>query len=187
MAERTAAGRDDEVPVFVWTALGLTCALGMAAALLLAAVTPWMVTGVLSIPQELQQETRLALYVLAASLPLVTTSAALKGVLEGRHHFGISNAIQVGTGMVTFLGPLAVLPISTSIAAIMVVLVAGRLMAWLAYFVTSIRLLPAAHRHFAFERRSAAVLLRVGGWMAVSSIIGPIMVYMDRFLSLIHI
>jgi O-antigen/teichoic acid export membrane protein len=182
VAERTAAGRDDEVPVFVWTALGLTCALGMAAAFLLAAVTPCMVTGVLRIPQELQQETRLALYVLAASLPLVTTSAALKGVLEGRHHFGVSNAIQVGTGMVTFLGPLAVLPISTSIAAIMVALVAGRLMAWLAYFVTSIRLLPAAHRHFAFERRSAAVLLRVGGWMAVSSIIGPIMVYMDRFV-----
>ncbi|GIX27164.1 flippase [Pelomicrobium sp. G1] len=182
VAEKSAAGETDQVPAFIDTALILTGSLGVAAALLLAAVTPWLVTSTLSMPPELAQETRSALYILAASLPLVTTSATFKGVLEGQQRFGTSNAIQVGMGAVTFIGPLAVLAVSVSLTAIATALAAGRIVAWIAYFISSARLFPAASRGLALQGRAAAALLRIGGWMAVSSVIGPIMVYMDRFV-----
>jgi O-antigen/teichoic acid export membrane protein len=182
VAEKSAAGEADQVPAFIDTALILTGSLGVAAALLLAAVTPWLVISTLSIPPELAQETRSALYILAASLPLVTTSATFKGVLEGQQRFGTSNAIQVGMGAVTFIGPLAVLAVSVSLTAIATVFAAGRIAAWIAYFISSARLFPSAMPRLAPKAYAAKVLLRIGGWMAVSSIIGPIMVYTDRFV-----
>ncbi len=182
VAEKSSAGEDHQVPVFIGTALVLAGSLGVAAALLLAAMTPWLITSTLAIPPELAQETRTALYILAASLPLVTTSATFKGVLEGKQRFGASNAIQVGTGAVTFIGPLAVLPLSTTLTAIAMVLVAGRIGAWIAYFVSAARSFPPAMLRLAPKADAANVLLRIGSWMAVSSVIGPIMVYMDRFV-----
>lgn len=182
VAEKSSAGEEDQVPAFIGTALILAGSLGVAAALLLAAMTPWLVTSTLSIPPELAQETRSALYILAASLPLVTTSATFKGVLEGKQRFGASNAIQVGMGAVTFMGPLAALPVSATLTAIAVVLAAGRIAAWIAYFISSARLFPPAMPRLAPKAYAAKVLLRIGGWMAVSSVIGPIMVYMDRFV-----
>lgn len=182
VAENTAARQDDQVSVFLGTALVLTGCLGIAAALSLVAVTSWLVTSTLSIPPELAEETRLALYILATSLPFLTTAATFKGLLEGKQRFGASNAIQVGIGAVTLLGPLAVLPLSSSLSAIAWVLVAGRVAAWIAYFVSSTRLVPEGTLHLMPEAYAARALLRIGGWMAISSVIGPVMVYMDRFV-----
>jgi O-antigen/teichoic acid export membrane protein len=46
----------------------------------------------------------------------------------------------------------------------------------------SLHELPELRRRLAFDPAYARPLLRVGGWMTVSNIVGPFLVYLDRFL-----
>jgi len=62
------------------------------------------------------------------------------------------------------------------------VLVAGRAATWAAYFAMCLRELPELRRRLAFSPTYVKPLLRVGGWMTVSNIVGPFLVYLDRFL-----
>src|SRR6266851_7023296 len=56
VAKKLGAGDEDEVPALVWTSLLLMLALGVAGAVVVVAVSPWLVHDVLKIPEALQSE-----------------------------------------------------------------------------------------------------------------------------------
>lgn len=64
----------------------------------------------------------------------------------------------------------------------MAVLVLGRVIAWLVQLLLCFHVVTPLRREFSFEKAAVRPLLRLGGWMAVSNMIGPLMVYLDRFL-----
>ena len=90
--------------------MSLMMILGVLAGLLAAALTPWVVASVLEVPSELQAETQAAFYVLAAAIPVVIATTGLRGVLEAHKFFDFVNVIRTPLGLITFLGPMAVLP-----------------------------------------------------------------------------
>jgi O-antigen/teichoic acid export membrane protein len=98
------------------------------------------------------------------------------------NRFVWANAIRIPTGIFTFLGPLLVLPYSTSLVPIVAVLVASRFISWCAHVVLCARAMPGLFRAVRIDVSSLPPLLTFGGWMTVTNIVGPIMVYMDRFL-----
>src|SRR5438552_13041165 len=57
VSERLSARRTEEIPALVWTALGLTTAMGAAGAALVAALAPWLVGSVLHVPASMRAET----------------------------------------------------------------------------------------------------------------------------------
>ena len=61
-------------------------------------------------------------------------------------------------------------------------LVAGRIAAWAAHLLVCLRVLPELGRSIGWERSAASPLLRFGGWMTVTNVVGPLMVTLDRFL-----
>jgi O-antigen/teichoic acid export membrane protein len=61
-------------------------------------------------------------------------------------------------------------------------LVVGRVVAWAAYLIACLKVLPALRRRVAVRWERAADLARVGGWMTVSNVVSPLMTYLDRFL-----
>ena len=75
VATRLGSDREDELIALGWTALALMFLLGTVGALVLAAVTPWMVNDLLKIPDALAGETARSFYLLAASLPIVVSTA----------------------------------------------------------------------------------------------------------------
>lgn len=182
VAEQVGTEREAEVPALVWTALGLMLVFGVLGSLLGIALTPWLTQDVLRIPVELQTESKHAFWLLAVSLPVVITSVGLRGLLEAMHLFGWVNAIRIPSGVFTFAGPLLVLPYSNSLAAVVGILVAGRVTAWLAHLVLCARAMPSLFRTVRFDPTTIPLLLGFGGWMTVSNIVGPLMVYLDRFL-----
>lgn len=182
VAEKIGAGRDDDIPDVVWTAMYLMCALGIVGAILIAFLSPWLVGSALNIPPELQTETLRAFWLLAVSIPVVVSSVGLRGVLEAHQRFGIVNAIRVPLGMVTFLGPLAMLPFSSSLDSIVLVLVIARLISWLAHLLACLRVIPTLRVRARFDRDLAGQLLSFGGWMTVSNIVGPLLLYLGRIL-----
>ena len=80
VADELGAGREEQIPVLAWTALTLMLALGIGGGLILGALTPQLVRHILKIPVELQAEASGAFYVLAASIPVVISTAGLRPI-----------------------------------------------------------------------------------------------------------
>lgn len=182
VATRMGAGREDEVPALVWTAEVAMVLMGAVGGVLIAALAPTIVRDWLNVPLALQREALLAFRVLAVSLPWVIGAAGLRGLLEARQEFGRLNAVRIPAGVLSFLGPVLVLPFSSSLVPVVAVLAAGRIVAWAAYLWLCLRSLPGLRGRPAVSGALLRPLLRFGGWMTVTNIVSPIMVYFDRFL-----
>jgi O-antigen/teichoic acid export membrane protein len=190
VAEKLGQEQDQEIPTLVWTALLLLTTLGFASAVTFALLVPWLVNDLLKIPDALQTECSLALLLLAVFLPLLTTSSGLRGVLEAQHRFRDVSAVRVITIGFTLIGPVLVLPYSRSLVAIVLVMLTGRVIAWLAYLLLCLRITPGLAQSFrprlaqSFRPRIELLgpMVRFGGWLTVSNIVSPMMSYLDRFV-----
>lgn len=187
VAERLGAGKDEEIPGIVWTAMSLMAALGVLGAIVIVSLSPWLVHSALRIPGELQSETLTAFYLLAVSIPIVISTTGLRGVLEAHQRFGVVNIIRLPLGMFTFLGPLAVLPYSHSLVAMVLVLICARVVSWCAYLIVCLRLFPELRKRVSVDRQTTKRLLSFGGWMTASNITGPLLLYIGRILIVVMI
>jgi O-antigen/teichoic acid export membrane protein len=182
VAESLGNGRTSIIPPLVWTALGLMFALGLVGAFCVGLIAPWLVRQVLRISGPLQAESLWAFLLMAALLPFVISIAGLRGVMEAHQRFRAINVVKMATGLFTLVGPLLVLPFSQSLVAVVGIITAGKLAAWLLYLILCLRIAPEMRRGFAVRLDVVRPLVCFGGWMTVANIINPIMVQMDRFL-----
>jgi O-antigen/teichoic acid export membrane protein len=181
VARRASANGAQEVAPVVWTTLITLAALGVIAAIVVVAAAPFVVAR-LSLEPGLHAEAHATFLVLAISLPLVLTTAGLRGLLEAHHDFATVNAIRIPMAAATFIGPLVVLPFSRSLVPAVMILVLGRVIGWIAHVVAVLRRYPWLRRHVVVRAGEVLPLLRFGGWATVTNIIGPLLVYMDRFV-----
>ncbi len=183
VAEKLGQGNNEEsVSSLVWTASLLMVILGLLGTFIFALISPWLVYRVIKIPVELQSETLYAFYILSLSIPIVTSTAGIVGVLSALQRFDLINFVRIPLGIFIFIGPLLVLPFSKNLIFVIGVLLAGRLLAWLVYLWLCLRSMPELRNKIKFKRSLLTQLLGFGGWMTLSNIIGPLMVYLDRFL-----
>lgn len=183
VAGRLGHERTEDLPRLVWTALAIMAGAGAVAAILVAALAPWLIGDVLNVPPVLQGEAWQAMRILAATLPVVILSAGFIGVLEAHQRFSLINAVRIPLGAFTFLGPLMAVQYAPSLVAATGALAAARLVACLAYFGQCLWIVPALRSAAAFDRGLVGPLLSFGGWLTVSNVVGPLMVYFDRLLT----
>ncbi len=182
VSQRLSAGDSGDVSALVRTALTLVLGLGCLGAAAVAAVAPWIVDHLLKIPEVLQAQTKLAFFVLALALPIAVSTPVLIGVLEARQRFGQINIVRVPVGVLAFVGPLLVLPFSHNLAALVLVSVGIRVVEWLTYLALCCAAVPGLGARVAIHRSYVRSLLSFGGWMTVSNVVGPFLVYVDRIL-----
>jgi O-antigen/teichoic acid export membrane protein len=183
VAERIATPLEATIPRLVWTGLAMMMALGAVAGISMALAANWLVASVLAIPADMQAEATAAVRILALTVPIVVTTAGLRGVVEAKGLFLASNLIRAPLGVWFVAGPLLLIPLGTrSLAWVAGVLFAGRLAAGVAFTAACLRSLPEMLHGPKFDTHQVRPLLRLGGWMTVSNVISPILVYMDRFL-----
>ena len=182
VADKIGGNDEAAIPPLVWTSLFLMLALGVIGGLITLAISPWLVHTALKVPMALQHETLLSFQLLAASIPVVTVTSGLRGILEAQQRFRVLNFIRIPTSIFSFAGPLLVLPFSHSLVPVIVILIIGRLLGGLAHLLACFHAMPALRHSPVIHRAIVAPLVRFGGWMTVSNIVGPLMVYSDRFL-----
>ena len=182
VAEAVSTGREADVPRTVWAGLAGMTGFAVIGALGFALAAGPLVEGVLNVPPALRDEARATFYLLAASLPFVVTSSGFRGLLEAQMRFGLVNAIRIPMGLLSFLGPVATLPFSEGTLAPVGALVASRVVAWIAFLVAAMRTTPRLWKDRHFDRTRLGRLLRYGGWVTVSSVVGPLMLTFDRFV-----
>ncbi len=182
VAEKLGQERRDDLPALVWTASVLMLALGGVGGIVLGLLAPFLVAHTFKVPAGMQEELLGTFYLLAAAVPMVISTTGLRGILEAHQRFDLSNRLRVFMGVVTFLGPLLVLPFSSDLFWIILALVAGRLVAWGGHLYFCLQIMPGLKSRISMERSMVRPLLKFGGWMTVSNVISPLMVSLDRFL-----
>jgi O-antigen/teichoic acid export membrane protein len=182
IAQRLGRSRQDELPAIVWTANGIMAVMGLVGAIALAAISPVLTHSLLKIPPSLQPETLHSLFLLSIAVPLVISTAGFRGILEAQQKFGLLNIVKIPMGVATFLAPVAVLPFTNSLTALIGALVLARAIFLVACIGLALREMPALRHRFAFDKALLRPLFTFGGWMTVSNIVSPMMVYVDRFL-----
>jgi O-antigen/teichoic acid export membrane protein len=158
----------------------LTACAGVSGALILFTLAPVLTSSWLKIPPLLQGDAKLAFQVAAIGIVPTTITSGLRGALEGVNEFAASNIAKLLLGISMFSLPTAALAVhGDSLSAMAMYLVAMRAvvliaLAWrLRKYFTS---LPNADLLFHSKK-----LFSYGGWITVSSVVGPMMVYGDRF------
>jgi O-antigen/teichoic acid export membrane protein len=165
----------------VWTALASQTSLGLAGGILLAAASPFLVERVLKIPPELHSQAYLIFLIMAVALPVDFASGSLQGVLGASQRFDLLNAISVPSSSLTYLVPVITLALGFGLPAIVFLLVLLRVASAVIVFGLSLRLYPNL-RKVRFNLGLVRSMLGFGGWVTISGITGPILVYFDRFL-----
>lgn len=182
VAERQVTSSREEMASLIWTGLYLMTCLGVIGGVALALIDSTLVHTVLKVPVDLQGETETAFLVLACCIPIVVASSGARGVLEAQLRFDLTNAVRIPLGVATFVGPIAVLPLSHTAVAVVGVLALTRVVGAALHFWLCLRLVPAMRRHLRPNWTLVTPLLRFGSWMTVSNVISPLMVSVDRFV-----
>jgi O-antigen/teichoic acid export membrane protein len=182
VAKKLGAGERRDVPGLARTSLLLMLMLGLIGSVAVILISPWLVRHALRVPGAMQMETLRSFYLLGLSIPLVITTAGLRGLLEAHQRFALTNALRIPMGVFTFLGPLLVLPFTRNLVPIVAVLLLGRLLGCVAHMWACLRAIPGLRVQCPLERSYISALLRFGSWMTVTNLVSPLMVTLDRFL-----
>ena len=181
LAENLAAGDTARAAGLTRTGLVLLVALGLAGALLLAAGARFAADHGLHSSEAQRDEVVAAITVLCLAVPFVLLNAALWGVIAAFQKFREANLVNMPILAFYYLGPLLVLRVADSLVAVMLVLVACRVILTACYWRICIRELPAlASARFAWSH--VPELSRLAGWMTVSNVVWPVLTYVDRFV-----
>jgi O-antigen/teichoic acid export membrane protein len=182
VAERLGAARDKEIPAVFWSSLLIMGVFGLIGAIILRLASSWIVYSALKVPVGIQAETLTAFHLVAISLPIVISSAGLRGLLAAYQRFDLLSAVRVPISLFSYLVPLAVLPFSRKLGPFIFVLIVARFVAWAIHFVLCVRVSPSLTRNVTLQGAPWSHMFRFGGWMTVTNIVSPIMVNIDRLL-----
>jgi O-antigen/teichoic acid export membrane protein len=181
LAELLAKGKESKISEMVWSSMILQILLGFAGAVVLAALTPFLVGKVLKAPASLIGEGRASFYVLAASLPIVLATNGLRAVLEGCQRFDISNLLRIPSSVLAFLIPAIGVTTGLRLPGIVLWLAISRLGFVFAHAFYCVRVLPFLKSCPELSPDVVFPLLSFGGWVTASNVVNPILLSMDRF------
>lgn len=182
VAERLDTERSEEIASLAFNALIFMLAIGLFGAILLASSGRWLVEDLLNIPVDLHAETITSTYWLAMSVPIVVISTGLRGIIEAHQRFDLVTYARLPTGVLTYVAPMIVALYSANLTIVVVSLVVVRILSALAYSVMTIKLVPDVRSVGRFDHALQKELISFGAWMAVSNLVGPLLLYLGRIV-----
>ncbi|GAB6283115.1 MAG: O157 family O-antigen flippase [Ignavibacterium sp.] len=180
IAEKLGTRKTDEIPVIFWTSLILIFLMSIFISLIIAYFIPTSFVNLLKISATLKPETEKIIILVVLSLPIITTTSALRGTIEAYQRFEIVNSIRILLGVFTFLGPIIILSFINSLFWIVVFLISLRLLIWFFYLFFCFHVNKELLKNFKFNFNSIRPLLKFGFWISIANIIGPLLLYSDR-------
>ena len=182
VADALSRGRHEAISELFWAALALVTVLGIGAGIAMALAAAPLVERVLNVPAALEHETIVATRLLAPGATLVMIGSALRGFLESHQRFGLIAAVRLPTTLLMLAGPACTALFTASLVPAVAILLASRFIAVIAHAVQIFCLDQRPGRPRPVSLRTIRILAGYGGWVSVSNILGPVIVFADRFL-----
>ncbi len=144
----------------------------------------FFVSRFFKIGETLQAEAHDEIFCLAFAIPFVALTSIFRGFLEVEQKFLLSNILQAVIGVLTYLAPISIVYFRNSVVWIVGIMVLVRILIFLVYFFLSFSALPdePSINSKTFDLKILKQLLKMGSWVTVSNLIGPIITYADRML-----
>lgn len=184
-SQRIATLRDaapEERAAIFWTALSVNIVIGGVGALIFWPVSYYIFGHFFRVDEALRHEVVAAAPLLAFAVPIATTTGVLTGALQGRERFLEVNVISVVSTTLFQLLPLAVAwlfgpNLQIVLLSAMAARTIGLLVLWQRCQTDLVRGQPIRP-----DPKLVKPLLSYGGWVMLTSIIGPMLIVSDRFL-----
>lgn len=179
VADATTRGRERMREVIL-ASVATQTAMGVLASLLLLLVAPALVNRVFSIAPANIAEAISMFRVLALHMPVLLCTASLRASLEGAQRFDISTALRLPSSLASVVVPAWAASAGYSLGAILWMLLGVRLLLALltAYAVRRVLL---ARWSLPSDWGVLREMLGYSGWVAVSTLLGPVLGSFDRF------
>jgi O-antigen/teichoic acid export membrane protein len=186
IAQSRARGRPVELATILRAAIPLSLYTGLGGLALFSLLVLLDVHAHIRFPGNLHRETTLAGYLIALAIPFQSLTAVYRGVNEAFERFREISILRAALGVLNFMGPLLISQVTSDLAALVLFLVASRIVALLIYrglarsCVPDVApsVLPTSETF----RQISGRLLRFGGWFTVTCIVSPLLVQSDRFV-----
>lgn len=173
-------GESDQVSPTLRGGLLITAAAGTIGAVIMLLSAHALATTWLKITPAFQADAEISFKIAAAGVLFTTISSGLRGALEGLQLFASSNINKLILGFSTFILPaLAIQVHGNKLSMIAIYLVAARVVTTIGAIAQLRNYLFAKGR--ALTKSHLTQLIDYGFWVTISGIVGPLMVYGDRF------
>lgn len=183
VAEHLAKGDLDGIGPVIWTSFEIQVAIGGLAGLVLGLSTPWLTHRVLNVAPYLVSDAETTLLILAVAIPVGLGSFSLRGALEGAQRFDLVNYIKVGLNLSIYILPYLGARLDLKVPTIVFLMLVARILSTVAYGTGCLHAIPGFRRsRLCLDRSLARRLFAFAGWVAISSLVVPLLTQTDRYL-----
>lgn len=162
-----------------WTGTVFNLLLGILGGLITIPVGLLLFGHTIGMSGAIRDEALQALPIMAVAVPVATVSGAFVGTLQGNNRFLALNVIQTIAALTSQLLPIAVAYfLGPRLSWLVAATLASRAVFTLQLFISARAAIQPSTGGVVWQRLGA--LLRFGGWVAVSNIIGPVLYSIDR-------
>jgi O-antigen/teichoic acid export membrane protein len=161
--------------------LKLTAGLGFGAAIITGGALWFCAPAIAGKMPVLADDTGTLVALIAAAIPLTVISSAARGILEATGQFRQLNLIRGFVGQWIFIGPAVSLAAGPSLPLAVFMILLGRAVGLL-LFLRACREATAVAPERPRGAPAASEFLAFGSWVTVSNIVGPLLIYLDRYV-----
>jgi len=185
VAQRIAAlhesTQEHRAQVF-WTAAVVNIGIGLVGTVLLYFGARYFFLNLFEADEALIAEMLAAVPILAAAVPVATLTGVATGALQGREKFlDVNIATVIGTSLFQ-LFPLAVAyAVGPTLKWLILAAVIARVLGFLVMF-SRVRLHLLKQHKAQFDSAEWLALLKFGGWVSVTTMVGPLIIIADRLM-----
>jgi O-antigen/teichoic acid export membrane protein len=179
----TAIGRSEpeKIGPIARTAMHVQAFLGLLGAAAVFVLAPALLE-LLHVHDTLAAEALATFRVAGLGLPFIIATLGLRGGLEGMQRFDIVSTIEALSKSSLLLIPAIAAILGSTLPTIAALMVLGQAAAFGAYLLVARASLPCLAPLWRFGAAEAVSLVGFGKWIAVSSVVGPMMIYLDRWV-----
>lgn len=180
VAHKIGTGDTSNLRALILSTLGFIAILGILGSLALTMAAETLIYDIFNISPEYREESLKGVYWIAFSIPFTILATGLFGVLEGQQHFGWTALVRAPLGLLMFFAPVMAMMLSPTLDVIFASILLVRILALIALVLITHK----TTKHYSggdITHADIKSLFSYGGWISVSNIVSPIMVYFDRF------
>jgi O-antigen/teichoic acid export membrane protein len=179
ISEHLAEGGVESVQQVVQSAFAANLALGLAGGALVALFTPYLVHSVFKVSPGLNRQAELAFYAVAVAVPVLLLQGIFRAAVTSYQRFGWINGINAVASGLQWGAAVCLAWRGYGVSAVVCATVVARIGATAVYGVLLFRTIPGL-RLVRGGLHGLSRLLRFGGWVSVSQVVSPLLVYLDR-------
>lgn len=180
--ECLAKGEESTVGELSRAAIATNFLLGMAGGVLLFVLAPWLSGSLFNIPLALRHDALIAFRALAVAIPALLLQAAFRAILSAYQKFGWINLVNSFATTLQWVLACVLAAIGFHVGVVVVAAVTVRVIATVAYGLIVLTSHSHLFRVLLVPVHEVGRLLRYGGWVNVSQLMSPLLIYLDRIL-----